>query len=336
MNLFLVFLFFLILFLIPFIPAIIELLRPKDASPLFIPMDYSKDPRYFGRSFRNILGNAITADTGAGIREVTLSRNEKVEIVNSKRIGKGENVNHILYIIGDLVSENEARFNKEVYVKGNALIGSKNVLRAIACEGGLSLSREVNIVRWADAEGRIEVYDGCDLGINTSSGDELRIGRGCKFKRLYGLPVITYGMSNNNQGLCTDKGDISCDTRIVTKDHMIVPPFSRVEKDLIVKKDLRVKKGCVLIGSIKTYGNLIIEGNVNIFGNIFSEGDIEIWEGSAVLGDVFSQRIITIKKGVRIGSAGMIKSVIGKKGIVIGQDIMIYGYLMTEGLGVVI
>lgn len=336
MTLLPIFLIFLILLLIPFMPAIMELLRPKDASSLFIKMNYSKDPRYFGRSFREIIKNLIPADTSFGIREVTLSKNEKVEIAHSKRILAGEKVNHILYITGDLVSEDKVRFNKEVYVKGDAAIGSKNTLSAIACDGSLSISNEVSVVRWADAEGKVEVYDNCNLGISISSGDELRLSKGCKFKRLYGMPITTYNIDNNQPVLCHGRKDISDDTWILNKDHMIIPPFTRIEKDIIVKGNLRVRKGCILMGSVKTHGELIVEEDVKVSGNLFSERDIEIGEGATISGDVFSQGSITIKRGVSIGSIGKIKSVIGKKGIILGQGVMIYGYAMTEGSGVVV
>lgn len=332
---FLAFLVFLMLLLIPFIPAIIEVLRPRDASLLFIRMDYSKDPRYFGRSFKNILKNAVTADKCMEIREVKLSKNERVETAASKKIGTGEEYDHILYILGDLISEDMAKFNKEVYVKGDATIGCKNHLRAIACDGRLSLMSEVSILRWADAEGKVEVNDKCNLGISISSADELKIGKDCKFKRLYGMPIITYSRNNDDDSF-SGKAAMSDDTRIANKDCVIISPFTSVEKDFIVKKDLMVKRGCLFTGSIKTYGNLILENDIVVSGNIFSEGDIEIGDGTTVAGDIFSQGVVAIKGKVRIGSAGKVKSVIGKRGIIIGQDVIIHGYTLTEGSGTVV
>lgn len=329
-----VFLFFFIVFFIPFIPAIIELLRPRDALPLVIPMNYSKDPRYFGRSFRNILRDSLV-DIRPGIIEIKLSKNEEIEITYSKKIGIGERIDHILYIIGDLVSEENARFSKEVYVRGDAYIGSDNALRAIAVDGNLNISRRVSLLRWADAEGKVDVYEDCNLGISITSEDEIRIRKGCRFKRLYGLPIITFSIDNNPIP-CLAKEDISNKTWVIDRDRTIIPPFTRIDKDLIVKKDLIVRKGCILVGSIKTYGNLILEEDINIIGNLFSEKDIEIGDNCTITGDAFSQGKITVKEKVRIGRAGTVKSVIGKEGIILSQGVIIYGYVMTEGLGMVI
>lgn len=329
MAILLTFLFFFILLSIPFIPAILELLRPNDASPLFINMDYSKDPRYFGKSFRGLLKNALGNDIITGMHEVKLSKNEHAEISQSKKINRGESYEHVLYILGDLITEDKTRFGKEIYVKGDATIGYENVLRAIACDGRLSISSGTTIIRWADAEGGVEIHDRCNLGINISSAHELRIGKDCRFKRLYGIPIMTY----------SNKGDIqegTDDTHHDNKNFLIISPFTKIERDIIVKKNLIIRKGCVFTGSIKTYGNLIIEGNTMVSGNIFSEADIEIGEGTTVAGDIFSQGRVTIRHNVRIGDTGKIKSVIGKKGIIIGQDVIIFGYTMTEGTGLVV
>jgi len=332
MTLLFVFLVFFTLLLIPFIPGVIELIKPKDASPLFIPMDYSKEPRYFSRSFKGILKNSVSADTAPGIREVKLSKVEKIEVAGSQRIGGS--VDHILYITGDLVSEDKTRLNREVYVTGDASIGSMTTLRAIACEGRLTLSKDVRIVRWADAEGMVEISDNCNLGISVSSGDELRIGRACRFKRLYGTPIITYSMSRFTPSPF-HRFSVRDGAWIVDKDCMTVPSHTRVEGNLIVKKDLKVGDGCAVSGSIKTYGDLTLGDGVRVSGNLFSEGDIEIGEGSTIAGDIFSQGSIIVKGKTRIGGPGEIRSVIGKRGVRLGRDIIIYGYVMTEGSGIV-
>ncbi len=318
-----------ILLLIPFILGILELLRPKDASSHFINMDYSKEPRYFGRSFMAILKNAIPADTDVGLRDVKLSRNEMVEIAQTKKTNRGESYEHILYILGDLVTDERVRFNKEIYVRSDATIGYENVLRAIACDGRLSFSSGVTIIRWADAEGEVEISDRCNLGISVSSGCGLRIGKECRFRRLYGMPIMTY---INKE----DKPEASDESLHGNKDYLMISPFTKIEKDIIVKKGLIIKKDCTFMGSIKTYGNLILKGNATVFGNIFSEADIEIGRGTTVTGDIFSQGSVIIGQNVRIGDSGKVKSVIGEKGVILSDNVIIYGYVMTEGTGLVI
>ena len=60
-----VFVLFIMLFFLPFLPGIAELVRKEDADPLYIAMDYIKDPRYFGKSFKELLHQATDGFTSA-------------------------------------------------------------------------------------------------------------------------------------------------------------------------------------------------------------------------------------------------------------------------------
>jgi len=61
---------------------------------------------------------------------------------------------------------------------------------------------------------------------------------------------------------------------------------------------------------------IIMNGNIEITGNIFSQEEIEI-------------------EGVRVGHVGEVKSVIAKKKLTIGNNVTIYGFALTEGIGIV-
>ncbi|MBI5042515.1 MAG: hypothetical protein HZC10_01495 [Nitrospirae bacterium] len=329
----LIFISFIILVLIPFIPGAAELVRPRDSKPLYIRMDYSKDPRYFGKTFKKILKDSLRG-LREGTRKVRLSKDEEVEIVVSGNIAPNSEVLTVLHVLNDITSSENVGFKKEIYVAGDAVIGKENMVRAIASDGNIRLSEGAKVIRWLDAEGNIEVDKGCDLGISASSGNELRIERNCRFKRLFGTPVITFGLPKKKT-IPAGSVEITTAKKIVTdKKRVVIPPATRVEDTLILKQELEVKEDCVLMGSLKVYGNVLIGQGVIIFGNIFSEGDIEIGEDSEVAGIIFSQKHIKIKDGVKIGNASTVKSVIGKKGIILGKNVTIYGYIMTESTGI--
>lgn len=372
---FLIFAVFFILLLIPFMPGIIELIKRRDAAPLFIDKNYTKDPRFFGKSFKLLMENAIGHDDlKPGFRTVKLSKDETIEIAPCKKIYAGEESNHVSYITGDFISTGKARFNKEIYVKGDTAIGSENMFRAVACMGNVFISEKSNIIRWVDADGNIDVCRECNLGISISCGGQLKISKHCRFKRLYGLPIITtydipliiYNLhkitekaedydkkpggdeetggtaepawDTNDKDLDRSKqiDEITDTAWVITEKNSVIPPFTRIAKDFIIKKNLRVKRNCVFMGDIKTYGDLIIEKDVKIFGNVFSEKNIEIGHDTVISGDVFSQGTVNIRERVKIGNSGKIKSVIGKKGIMLGRDVKIYGYVMTEGSGKIV
>ncbi len=352
MGIFLIVLIFIILLLVPFLMGVIELYKPQDSSPLFIEMDRSKDPRYLGKSFRYILENAIQyEDISPGMKEVKLSKKETLEITGTKKIHAGEEGRHVYYVRGDFVSSPKTQFVKEIYVTGNAAIGSESMLRALACAGKVFIAERANIIRWVDAEQDIDICRGGNLGISVSSGGKLRVSGQCKFKRLYGSPIVTVDdiqfvsdPESESEG-AKSPGRVSPEERyienitdtawIVHRKHTVIPQSTWIHQDFIARKDLRIKRECVLEGNIRTYGNLIIGEDVHVSGNVFVEGDVEIGEGSFLQGSLFSQGNALIRKGVRIGEQGKVKSVIVRKGIILCQDVRIYGYVLTDGLGTI-
>ena len=190
MLLVLCFVLLAILFVLPFVPGAREIRRKEDAAPLFINMNYCKDPRYFAVSFRKLMLKSI-GDMPAGLHAVTLSKQETVQISNDARNIAGAVTDNILYSRNDLESGNGATFKKEVYARGNAIIGESNRLQALACDGDLHVRKGTHFLRWLDAEGNVKIDEECHLGISATCRGELSIAGKCNFARLYGYPVVT-------------------------------------------------------------------------------------------------------------------------------------------------
>lgn len=327
---------FLILLFIPFIPGILELRRPRDAAPLFIDMEYTKDPRYFGKSFKSAIKKYVPSDSlQTGLRNIALSQKEEILVSSSRTVPAGEKVNYILCIAGDLISEEKAYFHKEIYATGNVVLGSNNVVKALASDGKILLHRHTTVLRWADAEEAVEVSEGCNLGISLSCAGEIRIAHGCTFQRLYGFPIITYSTDGEHEGKYPDLDSMASGRWNGEKDVSAVPQSARIVKDLIVKNNLRIAKNCIITGNIKSYRELVIEAGVTVNGNIFSEEDITIEEHAVVDGNIFCQGRVIIRGNAQIGRTGKMKSVIGKSSVILGRNVRVYGYIQTEGSGLV-
>lgn len=326
---------FFILLCIPFIPGIIELRRPRDSAPLFIDMEYTKDPRYFGKSFRSIMNKYVQSDSFLeGIREVPLSRREKVLVSGSRTVTAGEQIRQILCVAGTLISEENVYFEKEMYVSGGVMVGSANILKALGSEGVITLGRHAQVLRWVDSTRSIEVGEGSHLGVSLSSGEDVRIASGCTFKRLFGFPVMTVSTDCHHARVDITSGQADVRSQHTSRNVSVVPRSSRIDKDLIVKNYLRIEEDCVIAGNIKTYRGLVIGKHTIISGNIFSEEDITIGEHTFIHGNIFSQGRVSIEGNTQVGQKGQMKSVIGKTGINLGPNVCVYGYIMTEGAGV--
>lgn len=339
MTLAVFFLMFLFLLLLPFLAAIKELVRPLDAQSLSINMEYSKDPRYFGNSFKGILKRALpNQDVSEGTKHITLSKQETIEIISKGEIPANTDVDHVLYVTGDLTSHANVTLHKEIYVTGKASLGERNTLRALAAEGEVSLSSQTTVIRWVDAGGGFSADISCDLGWSVSSPNRLKIAPDCRFRRLYGMPVLTWKEEPNNE--ITETADeyegIAEAVFLSDRDWTIIPPRTKIDKSLIFKQSLRIKKNCVLDRDVKTYKKLVLEEGVRIKGSVFAENGITTGPNTRIFGNVFSQEAIYLGIGSTIGRAGAIKSVVARGEIVLDRGVVIYGFVVAGKKGSVL
>jgi len=337
MMLLIAFILLVLLFTLPFVPGARELAKKQDASPLYINNEYLKDPRYFAFSFRKLFHTSLAAaPRGEGVHDITLSKNEKVQIVENASLARGSAVEHILYVMQDLESGSDVRFNKEVYVRQTAHIGESNLLQALACDGDIHLRRDTRFFRWLDAEGNITAERSCILGVDASCSGILSLEHDCSFLKLYGFPVVASGA----QAFPEEREEPDGDTRVFDEE----PPerecsdikaASRINRSIISAESVTIGELAVIRGHVKTHGNLVTGAGVIITGNVFAAGNIELGPHSRVLGTVFSQEHIVLRQGVRVGAKNKIKSVVGKKSVMLENGATIYGYVMTEGRGLV-
>jgi predicted acyltransferase (DUF342 family) len=325
----------LLLILIPFLPAIKELFRPRDEKPLALNMNFSKDHKYFGRSFQKIL------ERGLGARQVpepgeytlTLSKPEKIRVVESEKESDHKTTEEILYVLGDLTSGSQAQFKKEIYVKGACVIGNRNTLRALYGERNLILGAGTSVIRWIDGDGEMVIGEGCRLGLSATASGRMTVGQGCTFSRLFGLPILTYASTPAEIPKELKVRNISDTTIVITRKEMIIPPRTTLPGDLVTHLKIILRQQSTAGGNIKSYSDIIVERGSRIEGNLFAEKNVIIGAGCTVLGHIFSQGRVEIGNGTQVGREGQIRSVIAKKGVLVEGNVSLNGYLMTEGEG---
>lgn len=305
-------------------------------------MDYIRNPRYFGRSFKRLLHQATAGFTlTPGIRDVKLSKDEKLEISGFHNVSANKEINHMLYIIGGLVSGSNARFNKEIYVVEKAEIGSYNTIQALAGDGNVTVDKGVRFLRWLDAEGDIDVNPDCNLGISASSDKMLSLKGNCFFRRIYGMPVITGPGNNDTRRVVEDNhltpsGPLPSPSHFIRRNDSFITPGTICDDNVVFTRDVLIGSGSLFKGSIKCYGKIVLQDNVTVKGNIFADEDIIIGQNIKIDGHVFSQMSIYISEWTVISRPDKIKSVVGKKSVRIEQNVTIYGYVTTEGEGTVL
>ncbi len=331
-------------FILLFLPIIIACIYYKSSkgSVMSIRQDKVRDQRYFAHSFRGMIEKALP---NAVDNTLKLSREE--HFIDEKGLGELESdTAEQLVIIRDGTFESPEGikvYDKEIYCGENAVFRTPDVsVRAVYARQRMSLGNRTNVVRWADAEDTLAVYDDCDLGVSATAGNQMSIGRNVKFRRLY-APVIYFGQYPDHlidplEGrdplkftlpLVSDKKK----TKHVTNENATelgTAPYSIVtpSKTLIVED-------ITLQGDIHAMGSVRICAGAGVLGNIFAEGSILLEAGCFVAGNVFSQENLEIEQNVLVGKKGQAISVISRGKMTIKENVVIYGYVSSESGGVV-
>lgn len=298
-------LLFVAMLIIPFFPAILELYRKKDAGPLNIKQDYSKDPAYFGRSFMNIVGRAIKELESGKVNsiETTLSSKKPEKLMLVEERAELENYEDSIVVIkgahGTIEGDYKFISKKEVLSLNNLIIKSPSRVRALFVKGDLRVENNLEVVRWMHVEGDCFIMSQSHVGINLYCGGVLYIEAPCFFKRIFAKEIII--------GIGQKKEEFN-------------------ENTAHIKGTLR-SKGSM---NIKTQDRkLIIEGSVISEQDLHIEGDV--W----VKGNVFSHSGVVLIKGCLIGDKDGLKSVVGKKRVELIGNVKVYGYIHTDGEGII-
>lgn len=300
------FLIFLILLVLPFIPAVIELIKKKDVEPLKIDIERYKDPAFFGKQYKIFLENLKRPDK----KVYQLSPNTlKIEVSKEKfeTIKICENSlttiqqEEIIIARGENVQTQEPlKTNREITVQGNLTVNHPLETKALLVEGNLVINSNLKVGYWIHVEGQAKINNTSILGVNAFF-KELHIMSSCLFKRIFASKIFVGKISNQDK-------------------------FFSESNTSIIKGTIKAKKDI----TIKTQDRkLIIEGNLISDKSIIIEGDV--W----IKGNIFSHTGIVILNGAIVGEDNKIKSIVAKKKIILVNNCKIYGYLHTEGIGII-
>lgn len=338
-------LLFILMIALPFLLGYKELKEKKDDSNLYVNRNYVREPRYFGQSFRALMNKAKGdwENAGKGIEiKIHLSKDELLNIGQDTTTDPIAAESLFMYKDNSFIPA-YSTFQKEVYCRGNMDSGRECLARAIAVDGNCYFGDNSKVVRWLDVEGEAVIGNDVALGISAASGTGLRLGHGCRFKRLYG-PYITVGepfareLGVKAQQLISalpkpayNEIEYNID-KVAPKEDKEKRPYGPMifPKIIITNRTLTIHKDMVVLGSIKAKKDLIIEDNVVILGDVFCEGNLTVGNGCVLGNVVFCQENITLGAGTEVGQAGKLKSLIARGKILLDKGVTIYGYVLTD------
>lgn len=325
---------FTFLFILPIILAS-TYYRTQERKILFIDQDKIRDPRYFGKSYSSMVKeNSLHIEDD----EIQLSKREKFIDGDRQKIPLDIVYEIVICRESEFVGTKGTTYNKEIYSAKDAYVESNSKIRAIYSESNIIIDEGTELLRWADAEGTLAIYDNCNLGISVSSGKRMSIGQNCKFRRMYAPEIyigqypikLLHPMERKDKTVyCLPvQRKIKRNVRYISNE--MANEEGVVDYTIVSSEHIRVTENIIVLGDICSHQSVRLFDGAIVIGNIFAEGDVFLGINSCVIGNVFSQENVYLESGTTIGQRGTIRSLIARRNIILEPETFIFGYVSCE------
>ncbi len=229
----------------------------------------------------------------------------------------------------------------DVYTDTGLDLGERAALRAALCEGDVILGKNSAVLRWLHADGSIFLRPGSIAYGRLSAGRSIRLERGCGFERMSAPQIIT-GDADQEETipplrgahLSSDMADMfmSSRPRLRIQGNFVLPAGETVNANIIATGDVRCGRGSRLFGSVKSYKNTVIDEEASVQGSIVSGGTIRLGPHSFVAGPLMAEGDVLIARGSRVGSADALTT-ISSCGVQIATGCELHGTIWARVLG---
>jgi predicted acyltransferase (DUF342 family) len=314
-----------LMLVIPAIPALLEVFRPKDDVQLHISEGYERDPRWFGESLRAMLAPFVAAAHGESFsEEVKLRTNEEVNwapdmMIEAERRTRGISV-------GERVRVGEGAGIRDAYALESLDVESRVVARTLTSDGAMHIGESVQILRWIDANGEVTVGAGSNLGVSASGGTRITLSDNVEFERVWGSPVSTQTATEQPFKFADRENKRRKSVRIGQ---------AQVEegKPLVLYGAIRIERDTHIPSHLKVHGSLDIEPGVQIDGNVIVRGDVTFASDVNVSGHVFAEGTLRLGPRSRVGRNGHVKTVYAARRMLVANDVEVEGWIVADAGG---
>lgn len=348
----------LALTVLPFVPAIVEWRRKKDAAPLAVVYASEVDVRHFARGFREFVESHLrgvldTCRASKASERGTLADGTPYLVVGDGRATvltdeeMADRAAHsVVLSCSDVILPEETMFLPEIYADGTVRGGERNIYRAVLAEEDIRLDSGSTSLRWLHAVRSIQAGSDSVLFGRASANTLIRLERGCRFERLH-APRIEFcfeaeadefagGMTYRESALLKPR-DLPNPVEVRVGRWLIdgnveIPTGKIVKADLVVTGTLWVRPGVHIVGSVKSRKDMHLAKGVEIDGAVVSAENIHIGNGCRLYGPVIAERTINIGAGTVFGTANR-PTTVGAENINVEPGAVAHGSVWAHGVG---
>ena len=286
------------IFLLPLLPALVELKRRQDIAPLKIEQGHEGNARYFAESFRGFILKAISHE--ASRKELLILDTGNSEILNT-RAASGNSMQCVVVSAADLRVPDGLAFEQEMYGQSDIAGGHGNRYRAVLAEGDFSLGENSVVLRWAHAR-RMTVGAGATLFGRTTATESIEVHAPASFMRM-NAPVITFGEPcGSSKPWVPDQATFS---RHVIHGDYRTQDGECVSGSIVANGFAVITQGALISGSIKGGTGVRVEPGAAVNGSLISGSRAEILGPCHIVGPVIAEGEVLIGRDAVIGSPDM-------------------------------
>lgn len=298
---------FLLWLMLPLLPALSELMRPKDAAPLQSVGSDAGKLTYFATSFTEraqrdgLLGTMVPPYMSDGTTVIGVSRT--VPLLDGRKPTQS-----VVVLLDSVPLPEGMEFAGEVLARLTMPPSRRNSFRAVLGKRDVGLGEGSTVQRWIHAHGRLEVGNDCRLFGRATSERTIILGTNVIFERLQ-APVIQVTALEAYQPPAPNTGAYE---RFEPDDgEEIITGYWRVDGDL------RVPSGTLLLASVVCRGSVIVEDGARVTGSVKAHGELIVRQNAVVNGALTARERIVIESRARVSGP-----VISEESVVIDAAIV--------------
>jgi len=305
-------LFLMLLWLfLPLIPAVMELVKPKDAAPLNAVGSDSGNLTFFAESFtaraqrEGLFNDPVPEKLADGSPVLTHSTAKPLPIQRKP-------FTDFVVITDNARFAEGTEFASECLARSTLISVPNTTFRTLLGVQDVVLAQETTMLRWVHVKGHLEVASNSRLLGRATSEQSITVGPQVVFDRL-SAPVIRVG---NEEVEMSPVLPIHAYERFVPDDgRLLAPQYYRIDDDftlpasrglsgsVVATGKVEIDEDSRVTGSLKAHDTLIVRAGAIVDGSVTARGPIRIEDGARVLGSVISEEAI-ILEGAVIGAPG--------------------------------
>ncbi len=331
-------------FLLPLVPAILELLHPSDVAPLRVVPRDAGDVSFLARGFRQYLGRqmnllpaATPADFLGRLPDGTHFARVKAGPDVLRPGEPGTTQDRVVRVDTPIALAGNQTFLQEVHATEDFVGGPQTVYRALLGERRITLGERSRVLRWVHAGGALTIGGESALQGRISSDESVTVGPGVEFDRIGAPEIRTTGSAAPARAAATGGWQLPDGARRIGDHHRIdgdleIGAGVKVIGSLVVTGRLTVRQGAEIHGSVKVHGDVTIERAAAIRGSLVGRRNVVVGPAAEVLGPVIGDGEVSLGDGSSVGR-GDAQTTVAAGTLKLGRGVAVFGQIMARDGG---